>query len=297
MNLVSMIPLLLLLFFLVYFIIDMIQDRKTDKKYKIHNFIEQYKKNQEERTLLYLFLQPILSFRQSWMPKKMEDNLSEKLKKLNSSLTPIEFVLNKIMMSIFVFCMTLSYMFFFPQWKVYIIGGACISSIVALIHGFSKLNKGIKARELQLKLELPEYMIPLGVMLGKYSTYEATKRSLEYASDNLRPYVEDLITQIELNPGKFEPYMEFAKKVEIPVAYQFMIALQQSMVLNESKSKEVIANQIQIMRRLRAETYRQLAKFRPSLVSKYIYLTLTTMMFMPLGLCFVVVMDKFTKMF
>ncbi|MCE0553118.1 hypothetical protein LQK80_00505 [Bacillus thuringiensis] len=44
-------------------------------------------------------------------------------------------------------------------------------------------------------------MISLAYMIGKYTAYEATKRSIEYASDNLRPLVKNLIAQIELDPG------------------------------------------------------------------------------------------------
>ncbi|TXR64558.1 hypothetical protein [Bacillus sp. AR18-7] len=297
MNLITMIPLFILMFVLTYLIVDMILERKNEQKYKIHNFLEQYKKEQETRTFIYVFLQPILQMRKSWLPKKREEKLREKLAKANSKLTPIEFVLNNIVLAIFVSGFSLIYIFIFPQWKEIIMGISLVAGILAYIRGNLKVNKAIKARKLQVQLELPEYMIPLGYMLGKYTTYQATLLSLEYASENLKPHVEELITQMELNPGSYEPYLEFAQKIDEPVAYQFMIALQQAMKLDPIKSKKVIANQINLMRNLRAESYRQLNRMRPSMVSKYIYMCLITMMFLPLGLAFVSIMEKFAKLF
>lgn len=242
-------------------------------------------------------LYPILKLKKNWISQEREKELEKKLKKVNSSLTPMEFIISKLTFSIINFLVIASLIFYVPDLKIVIFPLALVFAVMGFYVKESKLNSNVKAKQLRMQLELPEYMISLAYMIGRYTAYEATKRSIEYASDNLRPLVENLIAQIELEPGNFEPYLEFAREVDIPAAYQFMVALQQAMVMDESQSREIINNQIKLMRRLRAESYETLVASRPGMVFKYLISTYLCIIVFVIGFSFTSIYEKFVHMF
>ncbi|MEB9661732.1 hypothetical protein P4J32_29755, partial [Bacillus cereus] len=95
----------------------------------------------------------------------------------------------------------------------------------------------------------------------------------------------------------FEPYLEFARQLDIPEAYQFMVSLQQAMVMDESRSREIINNQIKLMRRLRAESYETLVASRPGMVFKYLISTYLCIIVFVIGFSFTSIYEKFVHMF
>ncbi|MEC2560290.1 hypothetical protein P9W86_27330, partial [Bacillus cereus] len=246
---------------------------------------------------LFMLFEPILKLKKNWIPQRMEEELNIKLDKANLKITPIEFLLKKLVISIFVFLFALIYAWIFPQYKLIILTVGLIISALVFFYENVRLNSIIKSRELRLELELPELMIPLGFMLSKFSAFEATKRSIEYASDSIKPYAEELVAKLELEPGSHEPYIEFAKALNIPSAYQFMVALEQSMKMDEEKSKEIINAQIEVMQKLQSESHDKLVKMRPGLVSKYIIFAYLGMVILIMGISFVSIFDKFVNLF
>lgn len=61
----------------------------------------------------------------------MEEELNIKLDKANLKITPIEFLLKKLVISIFVFLFALIYAWIFPQYKLIILTvGLIISALV-----------------------------------------------------------------------------------------------------------------------------------------------------------------------
>lgn len=297
MNLLTTIPLFLLLFSLIYLVVDYAFERRNNKKFQIHKYIGRYRKNEENRTFLFMLFEPILKLKKNWIPQRMEEQLNIKLDKANLKITPIEFLLKKLVISIFVFLFALIYAWIFPQYKLIILTVGLIISALVFFYENVRLNSIIKSRELRLELELPELMIPLGFMLSKFSAFEATKRSIEYASDSIKPYAEELVAKLELEPGSHEPYIEFAKALNIPSAYQFMVALEQSMKMDEEKSKEIINAQIEVMQKLQSESHDKLVKMRPGLVSKYIIFAYLGMVILIMGISFVSIFDKFVNLF
>ncbi|MED2217022.1 hypothetical protein P4V91_28880, partial [Bacillus thuringiensis] len=113
----------------------------------------------------------------------------------------------------------------------------------------------------------------------------------------IKPYAEELVAKLELEPGSHEPYIEFAKALNIPSAYQFMVALEQSMKMDEEKSKEIINAQIEVMQKLQSESHDKLVKMRPGLVSKYIIFAYLGMVILIMGISFVSIFDKFVNLF
>lgn len=297
MKLLSMIPLFLLLFFLVFIIIGMVLEKQKNKKFKMHQLINKNKRKKEDTSLLYEIFWPILKLRKNWLPKRTEEKLREELKKANWNQQPIEFVLSKIVISVFVFSIFILEALIFPHFKNVILVFGLGFAIMAYFHRNYSLKSAIKARRFRLELELPEFMLPLAYMMKKYPTYEATKRSVEYAPANIKPLVEELVTKIDLEPDSFEPYLDFAKKTEVPLAHQFMSAVQQARETDEQKSAKILDNQIELMRKLRAESYLHLANTRPGLVSKYIGISYLGMIVLVLGLSFTALFSKFVNLF
>ncbi|MEH0005339.1 hypothetical protein R6231_12485 [Bacillus cytotoxicus] len=297
MNLYPLILLFILVLLFVLVAYNLVLERQKSKRFQIYSIVKKSNVANKRQPILYTILYPILKLKKNWISQEREKELEKKLKKVNSSLTPMEFIISKLTFSIINFLVIASLIFYVPDLKIVIFPLALVFAVMGFYVKESKLNSNVKAKQLRMQLELPEYMISLAYMIGRYTAYEATKRSIEYASDNLRPLVENLIAQIELEPGNFEPYLEFAREVDIPAAYQFMVALQQAMVMDESQSREIINNQIKLMRRLRAESYETLVASRPDMVFKYLISTYLCIIVFVIGFSFTSIYEKFVHMF
>lgn len=139
-----------------------------------------------------------------------------------------------------------------------------------------QLKKQKEAYKRRLRVELPDYLSAFSVLLYSHTPQVAVKNSIEYADGALRPYVERLVTEIELYPADSRPFTNFATAVDVREAKEFMIALEQMMKVDSSKSKEIIDYQIQIMNDLQEITYKEEIENRDDVLERY-----TISMFLP----------------
>lgn len=139
-----------------------------------------------------------------------------------------------------------------------------------------QLKKRKQAYKRQLRVELPDYLSAFSVLLFSHTPQNAVKKSVEYADGALKPYVERLVTEIELYPADSRPYTNFATAVDVREAKEFMIALEQMMKVDASKSKEIIDYQIEVMNDLQEITYKEEIENRDDVLERY-----TISMFLP----------------
>ena len=149
--------------------------------------------------------------------------------------------------------------------------------------------------EQQMKIELPEYLSAFAVLLQSYTPYEATKKSKEYAGPLLKPYVEHLITQIELYPASHTPYEEFANTIDLREAKEFVVALNQLMKVDANNANRIISDQIKIMDELQEEAYNEQIEARPDEVQMYITPMLFPLVAIILTFLFVLIGDAFSQ--
>lgn len=127
----------------------------------------------------------------------------------------------------------------------------------------------INSRSLRLQVELPEYLSSFSLLLQTYTPYESTKKSIDYTGPLLKPYVEKLVTDIDLYPSSDKPYFDFADAIDSPEAKSFMIALRQSMRVNAKEANESIQEQMDSVDKLMEEAYEELGKNTVSKFLKY----------------------------
>lgn len=132
-----------------------------------------------------------------------------------------------------------------------------------------QLEKVKAAYQRQLRIELPSYLSSLSILLENRTPQNAVKESIEYADETLRPYVEQLVTEMELYPADSRPFVNFAERVDVREAREFMVAFEQMIKVDSSRSKQIIDSQLEIMRNLQELTYQEVIEERQNTLGNY----------------------------
>lgn len=199
---------------------------------------------------------------------KYKAYLQDQLEEAHMNITVNRFILKRVIISITIMVLVLS---------LYSISGQILFlylTIPSMFMAYKLPKRTIEKHKKyyihRMKSELPDYLYHFAVLLDSYTPFEATKRSVEYAGVLIKPYVERLITQINLYPTSHHPYIEFAEAVDLREAKEFMVALEQIMKVNAQTSSRIIQDQIQIMTELQEEAYNEQIEERPEEMNKYI---------------------------
>lgn len=198
---------------------------------------------------------------------KYHHDIQLKIDEAGWSIKPINFTFRRIFLAI-VFPILVMILYFFTRMTMYLFFVLPLGYIAFQMPNRS-LNNAINAKKQNFRKELPEYLSSFAIMLQTFTPYEATKRSIDYAGPLLRPYVERLITEIDLNPASTKPYLDFAKNIDIPEAKEFMVALNQATTVSAAQAHKIISDQLKLSDELQEEGYNELIKNRPNEVLKW----------------------------
>jgi len=136
------------------------------------------------------------------------------------------------------------------------------------------------ARKNELRNELLNYLVHFGMMLQDYAPHQATIKSIEYAKGSLLPYVQKLITRINLNSADFKPYKDFADELNIIEAKEFAMILEQVLKVDAAKASMAIQNMIDNMEKLQDDLFDRLIETTPqrtkSIINRMYYPFLIT---------------------
>ena len=105
--------------------------------------------------------------------------------------------------------------------------------------------------------------------MSRFTPYQAVKECEKFTGPFLKPYVEQLMVDIDLEPGSIKPFQKFASQIGVPQAQLFVVAIQQAMTTDRQRSKVILEKQRVIMMRLREESYNELINKKPLVVNKY----------------------------
>lgn len=239
---------LIVIGFIAYRTLLTFADLQTKRKYVLKSFLKEGQENNKQVSTAS-FLDRI----QSWERYKSFVNI--KLDEAKSTLTFKQFMMKRF--------------FFGGAAAIYTIGiGTVLDvpiisllSIPLTVMLFNLPMKQLKKRKLsyqrQIRLELPGYLSALSVLINTRSPQNAIKESGGFSGPTLSPYVERLITEIELYPASTIPYDNFARDVEVREAREFMIALQQMMTVDEKDAKQILQTQLNNMAKLQKLTYKE----------------------------------------
>lgn len=265
--------------------ISLISETRTSRGFVLKGYLQKEEVKEEE--ISSGFLERLVSY------SKYKDHIERQLEDAHMNTSFTSFMTKRLILAA-IFTLTGIGMYLFTHMSLYLYISIPLG-IIAFQMPKRAVGKNKSAYENQIKIELPEYLSAFAVLLQTYSPYEATKKSVEYAGPTTRPYVEELISQIELYPANPKPYEEFAKNIRLREAKEFMVALQQIMKVNSEDADQIIQDQIKIMDELQEETYNEQIEARPDQVEKYIMGMLIPLVGVALTFIFILIADSFSN--
>lgn len=267
----------------IFWMVLTLAEKKTDKTYNYTRFVENLETGNlpTQRSGLSKYFKPLLETTQSRikLSKNVEEDLERKFKEAAWDMTPQQFYTTKVLYPV-IFVSLFLLLGFIRDNNIIFYILAAISSLLYYYPNYILKNKLKNARAMR-RFELPNFLAPLGLMMYSYTPFQAVKKSLKFAGPYLRPYVEKLIIEMEMYPSSTKPFRRFADDLGIPEAQTFMTALQQAINTDPSKSRNIIQNQIETMRKLREENYMQIIEMRPLAMNKYNFLLIACIIVIP----------------
>jgi hypothetical protein len=175
-----------------------------------------------------------------------------------------------------------------------ILGLGVISATIMYFYPKYALKNNVEFAKAMRKVELPDYLTPMGLLMYSYTAHQAVKQAEKFAGPYLQPYVEKLSVEIDMYPGSSKPFVDFANRLGIPEAQTFVIAIQQAINTDPKRSRVIIQKQVDLMRRLREESYNELINKKPIQMNKYNGLILFNMALLPLSTLVFIIGEVFT---
>lgn len=267
------IPYYLIVGIAIYFLVYYSLVRKSDHIFFFSEVLEGpvqvNPSSNKNKSLIAKPVQHFLSVIQRNIQLKVDrrTELKLKLKQACIKQSPEYFVSLKIAYAVLMFFLFLILFALFPN--VLLIGGGIIASAVMFYYPEFLLAKQLKSADTMKKIELADYLTPIAKLMSTETPYKAIKESQQFSGPFIKPFVEQLVIDIDLNPGSIKPFINFADQIGIPEAGLFAGAVQQAMHTDHHRAKTIFEKQRQIMMKLREESYHELINSKPLVVSKY----------------------------
>lgn len=193
-----------------------------------------------------------------YLPQSKEEEIRKKLLKLDmSNITPKQYLLRFILIGIVVLLISLLAGILTGEYLIFSASGL-VFLVISIVQPFRALDSMLNEKQLKLRLELPEYMEAFALMLQQLPLYEVTRKSIDFAGPTLRPYIERLLVDIELNPGSNQPYLRMAEELNIPEMKQFMVSITQAMNVDQEKAQQIIVEELNAVEELRENSFMEL---------------------------------------
>lgn len=283
-HIVLQYSLLLIIVLLTLKTVSIVSASRTSKGFVLKKYLQ----TEQDNTVSTAFLERMFSF------SKYKAHTEKLLEEAHMETTFSQFMIKRIVLSI-IFALTGIAMSLIIGVTLYMYLAIPLG-IMAFMMPKRHLKKAKAAYENQLKLELPEYLSAFAILLQTYSPYEATKASIQYAGPYTKAHVEELVSQLELYPVSPKPYDDFAKRIGLREAKEFMVALQQIMKVSSQDAEQIIKDQTQIMAQMQDEAYNEQIETRPDEVEKYNMLMLLPLIVVIMTFLFVLIADSFSNL-
>jgi Flp pilus assembly protein TadB len=191
-----------------------------------------------------------------YLPRSKEEEIRKKLLEVDIHITPKQYLLRFILIGIVVLLISLIVGIVTGRYLVFFVG--LVFLVISILQPFRALDSMVNEKKLKLRLELPEYMEAFALMLQQLPLYETTRKSIDFAGPTLKPYIERLLVDIELNPGSDQPYLRLAEELNIPEMKQFMVSITQAMNVDQERAQQIIVEELNAIEELRENSYTEL---------------------------------------
>lgn len=195
---------------------------------------------------------------------KME--LADKLRLSGINKTPEEFMVKQATTGLALMSFSVVWIFILGTPLVLIAGVAL--GIVGAILPTQDLNKRIEARKDRIIMELPEFldMLVLSLRTGR-TLMSAVKKAAEHSGETLRPLLDRLQANMELEDVKKDALWDFAESTGIQEVRDFVSALEIGLDAKAKQAEEIYRGQAKIMRDLRVMALKRYTKTIPQKIN------------------------------
>lgn len=146
---------------------------------------------------------------------------------------------------------------------------AFIVIFVCLVYPIYALDSKVSALQAQREFDLPRYFKMLIALMKTNIPYKALEESLDYTPKSIKPFVKQLILEIEQFPNSSLPYENFAENIGISKARSFMAILHQSMHVSPERSIEFLETLKDNSDKMELEAIENLSKASVANMGKY----------------------------
>ena len=227
--------------------------------------------------------------------KTTEEKLELKLKQAEITQSVHDFVLKAVINGCLGGVVALIVtQFFLPTYVSIILTIAIIG--VAIYLPISEISGRIKALQLKRAAELPRYIKTLIILLKTQTTYDAIKKSVDYATPAIKPYAKQLLIEINQYPNSSIPFDNFARNINVKQARQFMNLLYQSLDLSQKTSIEFMEKLKEMSDLLEEESTKKMSLQERKAMEKYNKILFICLLVLPLSLVAVVFLDAMKKL-
>ncbi|MDI3236417.1 hypothetical protein QK289_15485 [Exiguobacterium antarcticum] len=244
---------------LAYRVVNQVSEVRSRKRFVLKSFLQE---GQEEISKTYPLLERITSF------DKYRVHVETKLREARSSQSFEKFMMKRLTQAAIcvVYLVGMGYLFDISIFYYLSIPLAFYVSSIPM----KQLTKAHIAYTQQKRRELPMYLSSFIILLKDFTPMDSLRKSIEYADNTLKPYVETLITEVELYPADNRAYRNFIKNVDVKEAEEFMMAFQQMQKVSADNSSKILEYQLETMNEMQDETYENVLENRMDILDRNI---------------------------
>jgi len=188
----------------------------------------------------------------SWLPIKIQNWIKNTEKSTNIKVLP--FVFKYFIIASLLLLVNLFLPFLTDQYSQYMLL-VCLASVFIIYMPFQMLKTMALNRQNKMSLELPEYLESFALIKQQQTLYQTTLNSAKFAGPTIKPYVDDLILDVKLNPGSSLPYQTFAKELDNVDVETFMNTMVETSRVDEKIANDLIAEELRLIGRMRSDVY------------------------------------------
>lgn len=189
----------------------------------------------------------------SWLPDGIERWIIKQEKLTNTSIVPIlirYFVLGILAMTVIPFLSLITG----RSSTVFTVASILVGLMIMIMPIFM-VNTMARNRRNLINLEIPEYLESFALLKQNKTLFQTTLDSYGFAGPTIRPYVEQLILEVQLNPGSHAPYKDFARKLDNVEVETFMNTMIETTNVDKKLENELIAEELSQVSRMRSDVY------------------------------------------
>lgn len=175
-------------------------------------------------------------------------------------------------------------------------GLAFIVVFASLVFPFYTLDGKVSELRAQREFDLPRFFKMLIALMKTHIPYKALQESVSYTPISVRPFVEQLIVEIEQMPTSSIPFENFADNIGVDKARNFMTILHQSMHVSPERSIEFLENLKKQSDMMEDEAVNNLAQISVGKIKKYKIVLFLCILISPLSIVAIIVVDMFKNL-